>query len=182
MDPVQTPHHIGRQVDGRLAPMLIDVVAQVFEQLLNDVRAGGSCLLPSIPTPAGRVKPANALMRTARRRGPRASTIAAGCLRGSWLASADAAAGRRHGGSQMTANRLLPAAIAALASAGAAHPQETDSHVAGMGSKGLGASHPFAGTKKRRATLRSGSEHWWGPTRPCDALSPVTGSLASRKR
>ena len=58
----------------------------------------------------------------------------------------------------MTANRLLLAAIAALALAGAAHAQETDSP---------GASHPFAGTKKRRATLRSGSEHWWEQRRPC---------------
>ena len=33
----------------------------------------------------------------------------------------------------MTANRLLPAAIAALALAGAAHAQETDSDVASMG-------------------------------------------------
>jgi len=82
----------------------------------------------------------------------------------------------------MTANRLLPAAIAALAFACAAHAQETNSHVASTGEQGLGASHPFAGTKKRRATLRSGSEHWWGPTRPCDALSPTTVSLASRKR
>jgi hypothetical protein len=53
------------------------------------------------------------------------------------LASADAAAGRRQGGSQMTANRLLPAAIAALAFAGAAHAQETDSHVAGTGEQGF---------------------------------------------
>ena len=30
--------------------------------------------------------------------------------------------------------------------------------------------------------LSSGSEHWWGPTRPCGALSPTTVSLASRQR
>ena len=82
----------------------------------------------------------------------------------------------------MTANRLLLAAIAELAFAGAAHVQETDSTLLVWASKGLGASHPFAGTKRQHATLRSGSEHWWGPTRPCDALSPMTVSLASRKR
>jgi hypothetical protein len=82
----------------------------------------------------------------------------------------------------MTANRLLPAAVAALAFAGAAHAQETDSHIASTGEQGLGASHPFARTKKRRATRRSGSEHWWRPTRPCDALSPTIRSLASSKR
>ena len=37
----------------------------------------------------------------------------------------------------MTANRLLPAAIAALAFAVAAHAQETDSHVAGLGEQGF---------------------------------------------
>jgi hypothetical protein len=80
-----------------------------------------------------------------------------------------------------TANRLLLAAIAALALAGAALAQETIA-TSLRASKGLAASHPFAGIKKRRATLRSGSEHWWGPTRPRDALSPTTVSLASRKR
>ena len=35
----------------------------------------------------------------------------------------------------MTANRLLPAAVAALALAGAAHAQETDSDVASTGKK-----------------------------------------------
>jgi hypothetical protein len=82
----------------------------------------------------------------------------------------------------MTANRLLLTAISALTLAGAAHPQETDSLLLVWASKDLGASHPFAETKKRRATWRSGSEHWWGPTRPCDALSPATVSLASRTR
>jgi hypothetical protein len=38
-------------------------------------------------------------------------------------------AGRRKAGSLMTANRRLLTAIAALALAGAAHAQETDSHV-----------------------------------------------------
>ena len=37
----------------------------------------------------------------------------------------------------MTANRLLLTAIAALTLAGAAHPQETDSHVASMGEQGF---------------------------------------------
>ena len=37
----------------------------------------------------------------------------------------------------MTANRLLLTAIAALALAGAAHPQETDNHVASMGEQGF---------------------------------------------
>ena len=37
----------------------------------------------------------------------------------------------------MTANRLLPAAIAALALAGAAHAQETDSDVASTGEQGF---------------------------------------------
>jgi hypothetical protein len=37
----------------------------------------------------------------------------------------------------MTANRLLLAAIAALAFAGAAHALETDSHVDGMGEQGF---------------------------------------------
>ena len=37
----------------------------------------------------------------------------------------------------MTANRLLLTAIAALAIAGAAHAQETDSHVASMGEQGF---------------------------------------------
>jgi hypothetical protein len=37
----------------------------------------------------------------------------------------------------MTANRLLLTAIAALALAGAADPQETDSHVASMGEQGF---------------------------------------------
>src|ERR1700733_14156159 len=76
--------------------------------------------------------------------------------RGSWLARANVAAlaiaGRRKAGSLTTSNRLLLTAIAALALAGAAHAQEIDSHVAIWASKGLGASHPFAGTKKRRAT------------------------------
>src|SRR3984957_6517881 len=43
--------------------------------------------------------------------------------RGSWLVNADAAASRRQGGSQMTANRLLPTAIAALALARVAYAQ-----------------------------------------------------------
>src|SRR5580704_14361051 len=62
---------------------------------------------------------------------------------------ADAAAGRRRGGRLMTANRLLPAAIAALALAGAAHAQETDSDVASTGEQVFRhfPSHPFAGTK-----------------------------------
>jgi len=37
----------------------------------------------------------------------------------------------------MTANRLLLVAIAELAFAGAAHAQETDSHVASMGEQGF---------------------------------------------
>jgi hypothetical protein len=37
----------------------------------------------------------------------------------------------------MTANRPLLTAIAALALAGAAHPQETGSHVASMGEQGF---------------------------------------------
>jgi hypothetical protein len=49
---------------------------------------------------------------------------------GSGLARRRRCSGRRRGGSLMTANRLLPAAIAALALAGAAHAQETGSHVA----------------------------------------------------
>ena len=82
----------------------------------------------------------------------------------------------------MTANRLLLAAIAALALTGAALAQETDSDVASTGEQGFSRFASLAGIKKRRATLRSGSEHWWGPTRPRDALSPTTVSLASRKR
>ena len=62
----------------------------------------------------------------------------------------------------MTANRLLPAAVAALALAGAAHAQETDSHVASTGEQGFRRFASLCRTKKRRATLRSGSEHWWG--------------------
>jgi hypothetical protein len=41
------------------------------------------------------------------------------------------------GGSQITANRLLLSAIAALALAGAAHAQEIDSHIANMGEQGF---------------------------------------------
>ena len=82
----------------------------------------------------------------------------------------------------MTANRLLLAAIAALALAGAAIAQETDSDVASMGEQGFSRFASLCRDQKRRATLRSGSEHWWGPTRPHDALSPTTVSLASRKR
>jgi hypothetical protein len=37
----------------------------------------------------------------------------------------------------MTANRIVPAAIAALALAGAAHAQETDSHAASMAEQGF---------------------------------------------
>jgi hypothetical protein len=40
-------------------------------------------------------------------------------------------------GSRVTPNRLLLAAIAALAFAGAAHAQETDSHVASTGEQGF---------------------------------------------
>jgi hypothetical protein len=50
-----------------------------------------------------------------------------------------AASGRRSGGSPMTANRLLLAAIAALALAlaGAAHAQESDGDVASLGEQGF---------------------------------------------
>ena len=71
----------------------------------------------------------------------------------------------------MTANRLLLAAIAALAFAGAAHAQETDSHVASTGEQEFRRFASLCRDQKRRATLRSGSEHWWGPSRPCDALA-----------
>ena len=60
----------------------------------------------------------------------------------------------------MTANRLLPAAIAALALAGAALAQETDSDVA-TGEQGFSSFASLCRDQKyRRATLRSGSEHW----------------------
>ena len=48
-----------------------------------------------------------------------------------------AVAGRRKAGSLMTANRVLLIAIAALALAGAAHAQESDSHVASIGEQGF---------------------------------------------
>ena len=61
--------------------------------------------------------------------------------RGSWLARANVAAlaiaGRRKAGSLTTSNRLLLTAIAALALAGAAHAQESDSHVASIGEQGF---------------------------------------------
>ena len=63
----------------------------------------------------------------------------------------------------MTANRLLPAAIAALAFAGAAHAQETDSDVASTGEQVFRRfASLYRDQKTRPATLRSGSEHWWG--------------------
>ena len=82
----------------------------------------------------------------------------------------------------MTANRLLLTAIAALAFAGAAHAQKTDSHVATMGEQGFRRFASLCRDQKAAcdAAFRFGA--WWGPTRPCDALSPTTVSLASRKR
>jgi hypothetical protein len=52
-------------------------------------------------------------------------------------AAALATSGRRKAESLMTANRLLLTAIAALALAGAAHAQETDSDVAGTAEQGF---------------------------------------------
>jgi hypothetical protein len=79
----------------------------------------------------------------------------------------------------MTANRV-PSPRSRLQ--GAAHAQETDSDVASTGEQVFRRFASLCRDQKRRATLRSGSEHWWGPTRPCGALSPTTVSLASRKR
>jgi hypothetical protein len=48
----------------------------------------------------------------------------------------------------MTANRLLLTAIAALALAGAAHPQETGSHVASTGEQGFRRFAPLCRDQK----------------------------------
>jgi hypothetical protein len=82
----------------------------------------------------------------------------------------------------MIANRLLLVAIAELAFAGAAHAQETDSHVASMGEQGFRRFASLCRDQQAACDAAFRSEHWWGPTRPCDALSPTTRSLASRKR
>ena len=55
----------------------------------------------------------------------------------------------------MTANRLLLAAIAALALQAPRSRRRPIATSLVWASKGLAASHPFAGIKKRRATLRS---------------------------
>ena len=82
----------------------------------------------------------------------------------------------------MTANRLLPAAIAALAFAGAAHAQKTNSHFASTGEQGFRRFASLCRDQKAAcdAAFRFGA--LVGPTRQCDALSPTTVSLASRKR
>ena len=82
----------------------------------------------------------------------------------------------------MTANRLLPAAIAALAFAGAAHAQETDSDVVSTGEQVFRRFASLCRDQKAAcdAAFRFGA--LVGPTRPCGALSPTTVSLASRKR
>jgi hypothetical protein len=82
----------------------------------------------------------------------------------------------------MTANRLLLTAIAALALAGAAHPQETDNHVASMGEQGFRRFASLCQDQKAAcdAAFRFGA--LVGAERPCGALSPATVSLALRKR
>ena len=82
----------------------------------------------------------------------------------------------------MTANRLLLAAIAALAFTGAAHAQETDSDVFNTGEQVFRRFESLCRDQKAAcdAAFRFGA--LVGPTRPCDALSPTTVSLASRKR
>ena len=83
----------------------------------------------------------------------------------------------------MTANRLLLAAIAALAFAGAAHAQETDSDVVSAGEQVFRRFASLCRDQKAAcdAAFRFGALVG-APTRPCGALSPATVSLASRKR
>ena len=82
----------------------------------------------------------------------------------------------------MTANRLLPAAIAALALAGAAHAQEIDSDVVSTGEQVFRRFASLCRDQKAAYDAAFGSGAVVGPTRPCGALSPTTGSLASRER
>jgi len=81
----------------------------------------------------------------------------------------------------MTTNCLRPAAIAALALAGAADAQETDSDVASTGEQVFRRFASLCRDQKAAcdAAFRFGA--LVGPTRPCGALSPTTVSLASRR-